>query len=180
MSKTIIGLVGKIASGKGTVAKYLEDNHNASIHRFSTMLRDVLNRLGLEINRENMQSLSTILRQQFGEDILAKVMANDVEKDERRVVVVDGIRRMADIKYLKILDGFKLAAIDATPENRYQRLIKRAENQGDQSKTYEEFLTDETKEADAEIPVVMSQAQFTLDNNYGYPEVYGQIEKLLK
>ena len=79
--KIIIGLVSKIAAGKGTVTKYLQDKYGASAYRFSTMLRDALNRLYVEINRKNMQKLSTILRQNFGEDLMAKVIAEDVKRD---------------------------------------------------------------------------------------------------
>ena len=52
--KIIIGLVGQLACGKGTVAEYLKEKYGASVYRYSTMLRDVLNRLYLEINRVNM------------------------------------------------------------------------------------------------------------------------------
>jgi len=43
--KIIIGLVGQMASGKGTIAEYLRDKHGADFFTFSTVLRDVLNRL---------------------------------------------------------------------------------------------------------------------------------------
>lgn len=177
--KKIIGLVGKISSGKGTVAEYLEKNNNAVTYRFSTILRDVLKRLHKEITRENMQKLSTILRQNFGEDLLAKVIAEDVKKDERDLIVVDGIRRLADIKYLSELPHFKLVKITAAPEVRYKRLIQRTENQGDTQKTYEEFLADEKKEADAEIPAVMEKADLELNNNEDFNNLYKQIEKLI-
>ncbi|MBU4257462.1 AAA family ATPase [Patescibacteria group bacterium] len=178
-TKKIIGLVGKISSGKGTVAKYLEEKNNAVIYRFSTILRDILNRLHKEITRKNMQNLSTILRQSFGEDILAKVIAEDVKKENNDLIVVDGIRRMADIKYLSELPNFKLVKIIAEPEIRYQRLIQRTENHGDTQKTYAEFSADEKKEADAEIPVVMENAEIELNNNGNLEELYKQIDQII-
>ena len=90
MAKIIIGLVGQIASGKGTATKYLEEKYGAGTHRFSTMLRDVLKRLYLETSRENMQSLSTFLRKQFGEDALARVIAKEVADDPKPVVAGHG------------------------------------------------------------------------------------------
>ncbi|MBU4217000.1 AAA family ATPase [Candidatus Parcubacteria bacterium] len=178
-NKIIIGLVGQIASGKGTVAEYLEKNHQATTFRFSTILRDVLNRLHVDISRENLQDLSTILRQKFGEDLLAKVMAGDVEKTDNKIVVVDGIRRMADIKYLKELENFKLLSVVADPKVRYQRLIERSENSGDSQKTYEDFLADQMKEADAEIPEVMKNADVEINNDIDFENLYQQIDKLL-
>lgn len=177
MAKKIIGLVGKISSGKGTVAEYLEKNNSAVTYRFSTILRDILKRLHKEITRENMQKLSTMLRQSFGEDLLAKVIAEDVKKDGDALIVVDGIRRIADIKYLFELPHFKLVKITATPEVRYKRLIQRTENQGDTQKTYDEFLADEQKEADIEIPLVMEKADLELSNEGNFEYLYKQIEE---
>ena len=178
--KIIIGLVGQMASGKGTVAEYLEKNYQARTYRFSTILRDVLERLHCEITRATLQGLSTALRGVLGEDLLAKVITEDVKQDGNNIIVVDGIRRMADIKYLKDLNNFILVKIVADPKIRYERLIKRTENSGDTQKTYEEFLADQSKEADAEIPAVMQTAQEEINNDGNFDDLYKQIEKLIK
>ncbi len=178
--KIIIGLVGQIAAGKGTIAKYLTEKHGAVTYRFSTIMRDILNRLHLEINRKNLQNLSTVLRKQFGEDLFAKVIANDVDKDKNKLIVVDGIRRLADIAYLKDISGFFLVLVVADPQTRYQRLIKRTENSGDSQKTFREFLADQEKEADIEIPQVMAMAKYELNNDGGFDLLYQQIDDLLK
>lgn len=177
--KKIIGLVGHIACGKGTISEYLEKNYKASTYRFSTILRDVLNRLHIELTRENLQDISTLLRQRFGEDLLAKVMANDVKNDNTEIIVVDGIRRMADIKYLSELDNFILVSIEAEPKIRYERLVKRNENTGDSTKTFQEFLRDQEKEADAEIPEVMKNAKAITNNDSDFEELYKQIDNLI-
>jgi len=177
--KKIIGLVGQIASGKGTVAEYLEKNCHASTYRFSTILRDVLDRLHTEKTRKNLQDISTVLRQKFGEDLLAKVMAEDVKKDSGDLIVVDGIRRMADIKYLKKLENFILISIEADPRIRYNRLIKRSENHGDNKKTFDDFLNDQKKEADAEIPIVIQNAHAKINNDGDFENLYKQIKQLI-
>ena len=179
MNKKIIGLVGQISSGKGTIAEYIEKKHKSSTYRFSTILRDVLDRLHVEITRKNMQDMSTFLRKQFGEDLLAKVIAEDVKSDENNIIVVDGIRRMADIKYLEEIDGFKLIKITADPKIRYERLIQRTENHGDTKKTYEEFLADQEKEADAEIPIVMEKAEMEINNDGDLKDLEKEIEKVI-
>ncbi len=179
MKKTIIGLVGELASGKDVTKKYLEDHYGASCHRFSTILRDVLRRLYLPITRENLQDLSTILRRRFGEDLLAKIIAEDVKNDPHEIIVVDGIRRDADITYLKALPGFVLLSLEVEAKTRYERLIKRQENADDASKTYEQFLTDGQKEAELEIPSVMAKANYRLNNNGPLEKLYEQIEKII-
>ncbi|MFA4834095.1 MAG: AAA family ATPase [Patescibacteria group bacterium] len=178
--KIIIGLVGKISAGKGTAADYLKDNYSANTYRFSTMLRDILNRLHLEVSRPNLQSISECLREKFSGDILAKVIADDVKADPEKLLVIDGIRRQDDIKYLRELPEFKLVKIETDSKTRYQRLINRGENQDDQKKTYEEFLQDEQREAELEIPKVMESAQLALDNNSSREKLYQQIDELIK
>ncbi len=178
--KIIIGLVGQMASGKGTIADYMKEKHNASTYTFSQMLRDVLERIHQDITRENLQKLSTILRKSFDEDLLASVMATDVLDDKNEIIVVDGVRRFADIKYLQKIDGFVLAKIDVDQKTRFDRLVKRAQNAGDSEKTFEEFQNDEAKEADKEIPAVMTRADEKFDNNGTLENLYTQVDNLLK
>lgn len=179
MAKIILGLVGPIASGKDTVKKYLGKKHNARGCRFSSILRDILERLDLPNSRQNMQELSTILRQKFGEDILAKAIAADAIKLKSDIVVVDGVRRPADIKFLKKLPGFALVAIDAEPKIRYRRLVKRGENVGDIQKTYTQFIKDHQYETELAIPTLMKKAKYKLDNNGSLADLYQQIDKLM-
>jgi dephospho-CoA kinase len=177
--KKIIGLVGQIACGKGAIAKYAKKNYNASTYKFSSIIRDVLDRLHIEKSRENLSKLSTLLRTNFGEDTFAKVMAKDVAEDNNNLVIVDGIRRMKDIEYLKKLPNFKLVRIVVDPKIRYERLVSRNENEGDDHKTYEEFLSDQNKEADAEVPEVMKHADIEIDNNGSWEEFHEKIKDLL-
>ena len=109
--KNIIGLVGEIASGKGLAVKYLKEKHGAASYRLSDPLRDILSRLRLEINRKNLQDISRVLREHFGQNLLAKVIAEDAKNDTNKIVVVDGIRRPEDIEYLAKLPEFKLVYI---------------------------------------------------------------------
>lgn len=180
MAKVILGFTGLISCGKGTAAEYVVTAYHGSSHRFSTMLRDVLSRLYLEQSRSNMQNISTLLRQQFGEDLLAKVMSQDVSHDEHDYIAVEGIRRMADIEYLRQLPGFFLISIEADPRIRYQRLTARSENTDDTAKTWEQFLADQQAEADQDIPKVMAEADVTISNDGSMEEFYSQIDAVIK
>ena len=79
-NKIILGLVGPLASGKETVKKYLVEKYGAQDCRFSSILRDVLTRIAVPITRENIQKVSTVLRANFGESLLAQAIANDASK----------------------------------------------------------------------------------------------------
>ena len=112
-NKLILGITGEMAAGKTTITEYIKERHGGVSFRFSTMLRDVLKRMHLEINRENLQELSTILRKQFGDDLMSKIIAQDVAAASDNIIIVEGIRRPSDVAYLRDLPGFHLIAIDA-------------------------------------------------------------------
>ena len=177
--KIILGLVGEIASGKGTVARYLEEKHNARTYRFSTPLRDILKRLHLEENRDNLQEVSRILREKFGQDLLAKIITEDVKQDAGEIIVVDGIRREQDIKYLRELPEFKLINIKVDIKTRYERVIERSENTDDKTKTFEEFLKEAQAEPELEIPKVAATADIVIDNSSDMENLIKQIDTVL-
>jgi len=180
MSKIILASVGEIASGKGVFVNYIKEKFNSNSYKFSTPLRDILDRIGEEQNRENMQDLSTVLRERFGQDLLAKIIVEDVKKDNQEVVLVDGVRRIADIKYLKELDGFYLINVKADEKIRYERIKSRKENPGDENKTLEDFRKDAQAETEVSIREVAEQANYTIENNASLKEYYQQIEKIIK
>jgi len=179
-NKKIFGFVGLIASGKGTAAKYLAKKYQASTHRFSTSLREVLRRLYLEENRDNLITLSECLRKNFGQDLLAKIITQDALKDKKRIIVVEGIRRLDDIKYLSKLPNFILVEIVADSKIRYQRLIERGENTDDNTKTYQEFLADHKKPTEITIAKVIKLAQEKINNNGSEKDTQKQLDKLVK
>jgi dephospho-CoA kinase len=179
MAKIIIGLVGQVACGKEAVKKYIAKKYNTQDCRFSTPLRDVVKRLDIPESRENLQKISTILRAGFGEDLLAKVISLDASKLDSEIVIIDGVRRMADIKYLKDLPNFYLIKVDADPKIRYERMKARNENTGDKDKTFEQFMTDQNNEAEKEIPVVMDFAKIGINNNGTLEELYEKSDKII-
>ncbi|MFA5126942.1 MAG: AAA family ATPase [Patescibacteria group bacterium] len=180
MDKKILVFTGLLACGKGTVAKYLVEKYQARTFRFSTMLRDVLTRLYLPDSRENMQTLSRILRENFSQDIMSKVIANDAATTNTDLIVIDGARRLTDVEHLQKLPGFTLVAIEVDVKIRHQRLVARNENPGDADKTFEQFLQDEKAEPEVEIPFLMSRASIKIDNNGILEDLYKQLDNLVK
>jgi dephospho-CoA kinase len=178
--KIIVGLAGEIASGKGTAAKYLIEKHSAVTYRFSTILRDIVKRLHLTEDRDTLQKISTFMRKEFGEDTLAKVMFEDAKHDTATLIVIDGVRRLEDVKYLRELPEFKLVYITAPMRTRYERLVVRGENADDTTKTYEDFEDDHKRESEREITKLEPFAQEVVDNSGSLPELYAQLDAIIK
>jgi dephospho-CoA kinase len=178
--KIILGFTGLIASGKGTAAKYFVEKHGAVSFRFSTIIRDVLDRLYLDHSREHMSKLSLVLRQNFSQDIFSKVIAQDVDNAQNNIIVIDGIRRLNDIEHLKNISGFKLVAIEADMRIRYDRLVGRGENPDDQNKTWEQFQADHSLETELTILDTIKEADITVNNEGNLEDLYKQLDKLVK
>lgn len=179
MPKSIIAITGPIASGKDTVKNYICEKYSAKSYKFSQLFRDLLSRLYLDQNRENLQNISQDIRQRFGNDILAKVVSEDLKNSQDEIIVLDGARRLADLKFLWDLPEFSLISVDAKPQIRYERMKKRGENPGDREKTFSQFEMDDKKESEAEIPLVMEKANYNLDNNENLDKLYSQIEAVI-
>jgi len=178
--KIILGFAGEMASGKGTASKYLVEKYGASSLRFSTMLRDVADRMYLEKSRDNIQRISTMFRQNFGDDLMAKVIAGEARNNENDIVAIDGVRREPDMKYLRELPEFKLVYIETSIENRYERIVKRGENADDANKTFEEFQKDHERETELRIKDLKAKADFVVDNNGTLEQLHVQIDSIVK
>lgn len=180
VNKIIFGFTGPMGSGKDTAANYLETKYNGKNYSYSTMLADVLKRYYLEINRDNLIKISEAMRATFGEDIMAKTMAHDLESDSHHIVSTSNVRRMGDIEHLSKLPGFVLIAIDADSKIRYERILKRAQRSDELNKTYEQFLADQQRSTEISILETMKHATEKIDNNGTLEELYSQVDALVK
>ena len=180
MKKLILGFTGEMASGKGTCATYLKEKYNAETFRFSTALFDVAHRMHLKDDRDTLQKISTFFRKEFGEDTLAKVMFQDAKGAQAELVVIDGVRRLEDVKYLRELPEFKLVFLSAPMRTRYERMVKRGEKADDSTKTYPEFEADHQRESELEITKLEAFAQEVVDNSGTMPELQAALDAIIK
>lgn len=179
MQKIILALAGEMGSGKGAIAEYLIEKHGAKKFRFSSVFRDILNRLHIEESRENIQTLSTTLRSAFGDDILSQAIIGDIGQSNTPLIIIDGVRREEDMKYLKHLEGFTFVFVDTDINTRYTRIVSRGENTSDTTKTLAEFLKESEAEAETRIRGLRDIADHIIINEGTMEELYVQIEEIL-
>jgi len=176
--KRIIGLTGEMGSGKGTVAHYLVDRYGFMTFRMSDMLRDIMDRLHIPQQRENISKTSAMIRETFGQDIMSRVIAEDARTATTNVVI-DGIRRIEDISHLRDLNDFLLVYIEVDERTRYERLVARNENKGDATKTFEEFQAEQRIEADSRIKELRSVANVVMNNNGELAKLYSEVDEII-
>ena len=183
LSKVIIGLTGRNASGKGTVAEILKQK-GFIYHSLSDSLRDELKDLGEDETRENLINVGNRLRIEGGPSVLADKMIPKLLPEEYHIV--DSIRNPFEVESLKkniSSHKFYLLSVDADSRLRYERLRSRG-RVGD-SASWEEFVEQERKEENNSDPnkqqlsKTISKADFVIDNCKTINELESKIEKLL-
>lgn len=179
MKKVIIGVAGEIASGKDTAGKYIAEKYNALSLRFSQPLRDILDRMSLPQNRENMAKLSLYLRKAFGEDVFSKVLLAESEASQNAMIVIDGVRRLPDIIHMETNTHFYFIYIDASADIRYERLIQRRQNTDDATKTPAQFTKDALLETESQILELKERADFVINNDGTLEELERQIDDII-
>ena len=179
MDKTVIGLVGEIASGKSTVAQFLEEAFGSATISFSEPLRSILNTLDLPQRRKNLVWLGEDLRKRFGQHVLAQAVFKMVNESQAPLVCLPNVRLEGDVIFLKTLPNFVLVSINTEQLLRYERLIKRGQNTDDTTKTWEEFLTDSELPTEITIREVTKNAKFSIDNNTSLADLFRQVREII-
>ena len=179
-TELIFGFVGLPCAGKGTAIDYLVKNHRFFYTSTSDEIRDEIRQNGQKITRENLQKTAGELRQKYGPDILAKRTWKKVVVSGRKKAVVDSIRAVEEIEFLKKQPGFYLIAVLADSKIRFQR-IKARNREGD-PQTWEKFLAMEARDRHAEgrsIDACLQMADFKIKNNGAVEELQRQIESII-
>ena len=180
MKRITLGITGEIASGKDTVAKYLVDEYGAVQFRTSDIFRDVLRMLLVSETRENISKMSQILRKNFGDDLVARVIHERIKESHAPFVVVDEVRRFSDILLLSQEEHFSLLFVEAPMKIRYERLTKRHQNADDQTKTFEEFQHDHELETEVSINSLKLQANHLIDNSGDKEALFKKVDEVIQ
>ena len=176
-----IGVTGKFCSGKDTFAQCLMSKgyHHISL---SDVLREEAKAQGLEVTREQLQRLGSLLREKEGAGVLTKKAIAKMQPGMKYVVT--SIRNPEEVRTLMQSNNFTLVALDAPDEVRYKRLVARGRKENEPA-TFEAFKEAENKELSStnqnsqQILACMDMAQFMLVNDGELQHFSQQIEENL-
>jgi dCMP deaminase len=175
----LIGLTGRNASGKGEVARYLQKK-SFYYYSLSDVIRDEIRARGLEPSRELLITIGNELRQKYGASVLAERILAKIEDDKH--YVIDSIRNPAEVDAFRAAKHFKLIRIEAPPQVRFERILKRR-RESDPS-TFDQFIELENREAEGDdtsqnLVKVELMADYSLLNDAALEKLHPQIDELL-
>ena len=176
----LIGLTGKNGSGKGEVAKFLQER-GFEYRSLSDVVRAEAKKRRRPITRENLIVIGNDLRSKFGAGILAKRLLGSLEIDQH--YVIDSIRHPAEAKELRTCDGFVLVCVSAPPKVRFGR-IKTRKRENDPT-TLREFVRLERTEgksrigSDQQLNQTLKFADYTIQNAGTLAALHEGVTKLM-
>lgn len=177
----IIGITWTLGAGKGTIVEYLQQK--GFLHySVSGFLKNSIVEQWLPVNRDSMRQVADNLRKQFWPWYLVEELYKIAEKNNTNCVI-ESIRTLWEIKTLKGKVNFKLWAIDADQNIRYQRILKRKSEKDHIS--FEKFQAQEQAELDntqahqMNILGCIKKADVLFDNNWNIEDLHHQINKTL-
>lgn len=169
MSKDIliVALTGMPGAGKTTVARYLSQK-GIPLLIMGDVVREVAEIDGLEPTSDNLAKLMLRLRKKSGPEAIAHLIVDKIklmkEKDKKlSVVIVDGIRSMAEVQVLRLIGTVKLLAIHGSTLTRYTHVKER--RRSDVPSNIDEFDKRDKIEMEVGISNAIALADESISNN---------------
>jgi len=163
----VIGFCGLPGSGKSTVLKAIEDI--GVIITMGDIIRNETRKRSIEPTDENLGKIAQELRDEFGPDIIAEKCVALINKLEHRVVFVDGLRSIAEVKVFRKYWKFPIVAVIIDDNMRYERLSKRA--RPDDPKSLENLRERDQREISFGLNDVINSANYNVNNNFAVKKV---------
>lgn len=167
-----------MASGKGSVSKYLVQHYGAERYGSSDPLRAIVDIFDIPQSRLNLTNLSTFLRETYGENVIAQSVLKLTTSSKAPIAIFDGMRRLIDIQTFRPLPNFTFIFVDCDERVRYQRYISRNENPGDADMSWEDFTARDAAETECQINQLRAYADVVIDNGLSYEHLIAETKKV--
>ncbi|MBI4599400.1 hypothetical protein HY732_00585 [Candidatus Uhrbacteria bacterium] len=163
--KTIIGIAGKIAGGKGIAAEHIISRYHAGSIDYSQFLYQILDIFDVPHERKNINALSIFLRATYGQKIFNNAVLRELEQRKEDVVVLTGIRRGQELDGLSAIPGFVFLYIESDIHTRYERNRDAARKPGDAEMSFEQFAEKDSDDSNRTIEGLKTRADHVIENN---------------
>tara|TARA_B100001245_G_scaffold72268_1_gene51183 strand:+ start:575 stop:1126 length:552 start_codon:yes stop_codon:yes gene_type:complete len=160
--KTIVCITGMPGAGKSTIVSKLEE---FGFEKFTLGdgIRAEAKRRNIDPSGENLGKLMLEVRAKSGPGAVAELIKNSIQNSTKDIVIIDGVRSIAEIDVLKKIGGVKLLAIQASPETRFNFLSSRGRS--DDPKSRENFEERDNREIGIGLEKLIEVADKTITNH---------------
>lgn len=148
-------------AGKSTASEALEKKGWKKLV-MGDIIREETRRLGLEPDEKNTGFVMRKLREQYGEEAIARLIIEQALKHKYEKVVVDGIRSLKEVNYMKRFGTLFLIAIQASPKRRFELLTSRGRT--DDPENIKEFENRDMRELSIGISEAIALADECISN----------------
>jgi dephospho-CoA kinase len=170
--RLIVGITGRIGSGKTTVGRYLESRYGFQYLRYSKILA--------EWRAKDPESKARL--QEVGWEVMAGGMQAELNRRlTARIlpdadVAVDGLRDPLDYKTLNnsFPGSFRLLYIDILPRLRYERL-----NQRGKYADFNSFDAADSHPVEQQIDSLRANAALVIRNEGSLDDLYAAVDKAI-
>jgi len=176
--KKVIAIVGMPGSGK-SVATGVAAREGFPVISMGDVIREEAMLRGLNPSPENIGRIMLELRDEEGDDAVARRCIPRIEAEKSNVVIVEGIRSMAEVEAFKRkYPDFILIGVHASPETRLRRLVARGRE--DDPRTLSHFRERDKRELQVGIGNAIAMADYMLVNEGDIEEFKEKVRKLLR
>jgi dephospho-CoA kinase len=176
----IVLVAGMPGSGKSLVSSAARAL-GIPVVTMGDVVREEARRRGVEPSPEALNRIAAELRRRYGAAVVAERVARRLPREG--VVVVDGVRSLAEVEVFKRRGEVFVVAVHASPRTRFERILRRR-RPGDAS-TWEEFVERDMVELGFGLGDVIALADYMIVNEaWRRPEevveeARGVLERLL-
>lgn len=174
--KTVIGIIGPIASGKDTAAAYLAKKLGCPIFEISGHLKELATQKGVPHDRQSLIEFGNHIVKQHGGHYLPKTLLGRIHS----LGIITGMRQLEQIDYLRKHCRLVLIAVDTDPKTRFERA--RARGRLGEATTIEQFIELETKENSGDrvqrLFECMKLADYHVTNDKNLETLHKELDRI--
>ena len=160
--KLIVCLTGMPGAGKTTIAEALRSKGFDKI-TMGDAVRTEATRRKIEPTGENLGKLMLELREKNGPGAVAELIKDHILNSKSDVILVDGVRSLAEVNVLKKIGTVKVLAIHASGDTRFKFLTNRGRS--DAPSNRDDFTNRDSREIGVGMSESIALADETISNN---------------
>jgi dephospho-CoA kinase len=176
--KIVIGIAGMPGAGKSVVRQIVKEM-DYSVVVMGDVIRLEVKQRRLRPTPENLGMIMLELRKEKGPAVVADRCIAEIEKSDKDVVVVDGIRSLDEVKaFRRRFPKFALMAIHSSPRTRFERLFRR--RRSDDPRGWDMFLERDLRELSVGLGNAIATADYMVVNEGTRTEFMRETREVLR